>query len=132
MQVNCYRCRHSQGAKGAVRLQPKGQCSRMFLRRRGTRGQERLSAYEAGTSSFVLVTWNRINPPSRLRKAGIIARCADGMTGRGCGKKRRPFRNGTDRSCKITPPCKWADFLRVMDDEIARRTFTGGKANEHG
>jgi hypothetical protein len=124
MKVNCCRCRHHQGAKDAERLWPKGQCSRLFLHRRGTHGQERLPAYKAGTSSFVLEKWNMISPPSRhFPVAGVTARCADGVWGKGYRKKRMPSCNGADRSCDITPPCKWADFRLVMGDEIACRTF---------
>jgi hypothetical protein len=48
------------------------------------------------------------------------------VAGRGCWKKRMPFCNGTDRDCNIVPPCKRADFRRVVRDERTRRTFTGG------
>lgn len=79
-----------------------------------------------GTNSFVSSERNMVNPSSRLSEAGGIARCAAGMPGRGCWKKRMPFCNGTDRSCNITPPCKRADFQPVMRDERTGRTFTGG------
>jgi hypothetical protein len=69
-----------------------------------------------------------VNPTFRLTvKAGESARNADGMAGRGCWKKRRLFCNGMDRSWNRTPLCKQADFQRVVRDEIAGRTFTGGK-----
>jgi hypothetical protein len=79
-----------------------------------------------GTKSFVSSYRNVVNPPFRLPEAGVIARCAAGMSGRGCWKKRTPFCNGTDRGCNIAPPCKRADFQLVMRDERTNRTFTGG------
>lgn len=120
--MNCYRCRHSQGAKDAVRLQSKGQRSRMFLHRRGAHGQDRLPAYKAGTSSFVLIVWNMISPSSRPHGAGVTARCAIGMPGMGDRRKRMPPCNGADRGCNIALPCKWADFRLVINDESARGT----------
>jgi hypothetical protein len=87
----------------------------------------RLPACKAGTNSFVSSQRNRINPASRLdREAGATARCADGMTGKGCWRKRRPSGNRADRSCNITPLRKQADFQPVVRDEITHRTFTGG------
>lgn len=79
-----------------------------------------------GANSVVSSERNMVNPSSRLTEAGDIARCAAGMPGRGCWKKRMPFCNGTDRSCNITPPCKRADFQPVTRDERTGRTYTGG------
>ena len=81
---------------------------------------------KTGTNSFVSSERNMVNPASRLVEAGVIARCAVEVADRGCWIKRRPFCNGADRSCNITPPCKWADFQPVIRDERTRRTFTGG------
>ena len=81
---------------------------------------------KTGTNSFVSSERNMVNPSSRLVEAGVIARCAAGMPGRGCWKKPRPFYNGTDRSWNIAPPCKRADFQPVMRDEKTGKTFVGG------
>jgi len=81
---------------------------------------------ETGTNSFVSSERNRINPSSRLVEAGVIARCAAGMPGRGCWKKQMSFCNETNRGCNIAPPCKRADFQPVMRDEKTGKTFVGG------
>jgi hypothetical protein len=81
---------------------------------------------ETGTNSFVSSERNRINPSSRLVEAGVIARCAAGMPGRGCWKKRTSFCNETNRGCNIAPPCRRADFQPVMRDERTGKTFVGG------
>jgi hypothetical protein len=82
---------------------------------------------ETGANSSMLLERNTVNPTSRLiGEAGVIARCAVEVADRGCWIKRRPFCNGADRSCNITPPCKRADFQPVIRDERTRRTFTGG------
>jgi hypothetical protein len=79
----------------------------------------------AGAKSFMSSQLNIANPTFRLPvKAGASARNVDGMAGRGCWKKRKPFCNGTDRS--IAPPRKQADFQRVVTDERTGRTFAGG------
>jgi hypothetical protein len=51
-----------------------------------------------GTNSFVSSERNRINPSSRLIEAGVIARCAAGVPGRGCWKKRTSKRIGAATS----------------------------------
>ena len=79
-----------------------------------------------GTNSFVSSERNRINPSSRLVEAGVIARCAAGMPGRGCWKKQMSFCNETNRGCNIALPCKRADFQPVMRDEKTGKTFVGG------
>jgi hypothetical protein len=81
---------------------------------------------ETGTNSFVSSEPNRINPSSRLVEAGVIARYAAGMPGRGCWKKRTSFCNETNRGCNIAPPCRRADFQPVMRDERTGKTFVGG------
>ena len=87
----------------------------------------RTAGEETGTNSFMLLERNTVNPTFRPGfGAGASARNADGMAGRGCWKKRRPFCNGADRSCDITPPRKRADFQRVVRDETTGRTFAGG------
>jgi hypothetical protein len=126
-QVNCQRHRKIQRAKDADRLKPNGNAARCSNRVSGAHGQKQAAGVEAGAKSFVSWQPNIVNPTSRLRvKAGVSARNAHGMAGRGCRRKRRPFCNGTDRSCNITPPRKRADFQRVVRDETADRTFTGG------
>jgi hypothetical protein len=66
---------------------------------------------------------NRINPASRLTvEAGVIARCAVEVTGRGCWKKQRPLCNGADRKRQLLCD-KQADFQLVMKDEKAGRTI---------
>jgi hypothetical protein len=103
--------------------------SRLFHRKLGTRGHSRLPVWKAGINSFVSLETNIVNPTFRPGSgAGASARNAEGMAGRGCWKKRRPFCNGADRGCNITPPCKRADFQRVVRDERTRRTFTGGNS----
>jgi hypothetical protein len=59
-------------------------------------------------------------------EAGVAARNAAGMAGRGCWKKQMLFCKGTDRGRNIASPCKRADFQRVVRDETANRTFAGG------
>jgi hypothetical protein len=127
--VNCRRHRKLRRAKDADRLQPKGNAASVLPSViRGTR-TIKAAGVEAGANSFVSPQSNIVNPTFRLhRKAGISARRTDGMTGKGCWKKRMPFCNGTDRSCNRTPPCKRADFQRVVDDEKAGRTCTGGNS----
>jgi len=101
--------------------------SRLFRCTFGTHGHSRLPVWTAGANSFVSLELNIINPTFRLRvKAGASARNADGMAGMGCWRKRRPFCNGADRDCNIVPPCKRADFQRVVRDEKTRRTCAGG------
>jgi hypothetical protein len=69
------------------------------------------------------------NPTFRRQvAAGASARNAMGLAGVGCWKKLRPLCNGTDRSGNITLPRKRADFQRVVRDERAGRTFTGGNS----
>jgi len=129
-QVNCCGCRYSREAKDAVRLQPNRQCSQMLLQKCGAHGYKRLSAWKAGTSSFALLIRNRINPIFRPHRAGASARNADGIAGKGYGKKRTLPCNRADRS--DAPPRKWADFSCVVDDEKAGKIYAGGKANERG
>jgi len=87
----------------------------------------RLPACKAGASSFVSSQRNRINPAFRLdREAGVTARCADGVTGRGCWRKQMPSCNGADRGGSIAPLRKQADFQQVVRDKRTRRTFMGG------
>lgn len=93
----------------------------------GTRTQM-TAGVRTGAKSFVSSYRNVINPPFRLPEAGVIARCAVGMSGRGCWRKRKPFGNGTDRGCNIALPCKRADFQPVMRGERTRKTFTGGNS----
>ena len=126
-QVNCHRHRKIQRAKDADRLKPNGNAARVLQPCKRSTRTKPAAGVEAGADSFMSLQPNIANPTSRLRvKAGASARNADGMAGRGCWRKQRPFCNGTDRSCNITPPCKRADFQRVVRDERAGRTFTGG------
>jgi hypothetical protein len=125
-QVNCQRHRKIRRAKDADRLQPKGAQPVVPPCCRNARTKQ-AAGVEAGANSFVSWSPNIVNPTFRLRvKAGVSARAADGMAGRGCWKKRTPFCNGADRSWNITPPRKRADFQRVVRDERAGRTFPGG------
>ena len=126
-QVNCHRHRKIQRAKDADRLKPNGNAVSVLQPCKRSTRTKPAAGVEAGANSSMSWQPNIVNPTSRLRvKAGASARTTDGMAGRGCWRKRRPFCNGTDRSCNITPPCKRADFQRVVRDEIAGRTFTGG------
>jgi len=126
-QVNCHRHRKIRRAKDADRLEPNGNAARGLQPCKRSPRTKQAAGVEAGAKSFVSLQPNIANPTFRLRvKAGASARAADGMAGRGCWRKRRSFCNGTDRSCNITPPRKRADFQRVVHDEIAGRTFTGG------
>ena len=59
---------------------------------------------ETGANSFVSSERNMVNPSSRLAEAGVTAKCAAGMPGRGCWEKPRPLCNGTDRSGCSMPP----------------------------
>ncbi len=86
----------------------------------------RLPVYEARTKSFVSFKQNRINPTSCRIPAGVIARCAVEVAGKGGWRKRTPLCNGADRGLNITPLRKQADFQLVVDDEKTSRTFAGG------
>jgi len=126
-QVNCHRHRKIQRAKDADRLEPNGNVARVLQPCKRSTRTKQATGVEAGAKSFLSLQPNIVNPTFRLRvKAGASARKADGMAGRGCWRKRRPFCNGTDRSCKITPPCKRADFHLVVRDEKTGRTCAGG------
>ena len=126
-QVNCFRHRNNQQAKDAVRLGPKWQRSRRLRLAAEAHGHSRLPVYQTGANSFVSLQSNLVNPPSRpAHGAGASARNAEGVSGKGSWKKRMPLCNRADRSCNITPPCKRADFQRVIRDENTRGTFTGG------
>jgi hypothetical protein len=126
-QVNCQRHRKIQRAKDADRLEPNGNAAEVLQPCKRSTRTKPAAGVEAGAKSFVSWQPNIANPTSRLRvKAGASARNADGMAGRGCWKKRRPLCNGADRGCNMTPPCKRADFQRVVRDERTGRTFTGG------
>ena len=92
-------------------------------------GQSRLPVQKAGANPLVSVQLNMVNPmlrPDLGVRAGGSARNADGVVGRGCWKKRMPLGNRVDRGGRIASPRKRADFRRVVNDEIADRTFTGG------
>jgi len=126
-QVNCQRHRKIQRAKDADRLKPNGNAASVLQPCKRSTRTKPAAGVEAGANSFMSSQPNIINPTFRLPvEAGASVRNADGMAGRGCWKKPMPFDNGTDRSCNITPPCKRADFQRVVRDEIAGRTFAGG------
>jgi hypothetical protein len=126
-QVNCQRHRKIQRAKDADRLKPNGNAARVLQPCKRSTRTKQAAGVEAGADSFMSSQSNIANPTSRLLlKAGASARNTYGMAGRRCWRKPRPFCNGTDRSCNITPPCKRADFQRVVRDETAGRTFTRG------
>jgi hypothetical protein len=126
-QVNCRRHRKLQRAKDADRLKPNGNAARVLQPCKRSTRTKQAAGVEAGADSFMSSQPNIVNPTFRLPvEAGASARNADGMAGRGGWRKQRPFSNGTDRSCNMTPPCKRADFQRVVRDETAGRTFAGG------
>ena len=54
----------------------------------------RTAGVEAGTNSSMLLERNTVNLIFRLSEAGLVARPAVGMAGRGNWKKQRPFCNG--------------------------------------
>ena len=124
MQVNCRRHRKWRRAKDTDRLRPKRdavRCASVSMAHTDTK----TAGAKAGANSSMSSPSNIANPTFRLPvKAGASARNADGMAGRGCWKKQTPFCNGADRS--FAPPRKRADFQRVVRDETAGRTFTGG------
>ncbi len=127
-QVNCPRHRNIRRAKDADRLQPNGNAASVLQPCKRSTRTKQAAGVEAGANSSVSWQPNIVNPTGRLWvEAGASARNADGMAGRGCWSKQRPFCNGTDRSGNLTPPCKRADFQRVVRDETAGRTFAGGK-----
>lgn len=82
--------------------------------------------WKQGLTHHGFVDRKMLNPPFRLIEASNAARIADGMSGRGCWRKRMPSCNGTDRGWNITSPRKRADFQRVVRHEIAGRTNEGG------
>jgi hypothetical protein len=128
MKVNCYRCRHSQGAKGAVRLQPKGNAAGCFnagVKHMDTNGC-RHKRQEPPHSCCSYGTGKTRH--FALSRAGILVRGADEVPGMGVWRKPKPLGNRVDRSCNITPPRKRADFQMVRNYENARRTFSRRKS----
>ena len=126
-QVNCPGHRKIQRAKDADRLKPNGNAARVLQPCKRSTRTTTAAGVEAGAKSSMSVQPNIVNPTSRpVGGAGVIARCAVEMAGRGSWSKRRPFCNGTDRSWNRIPPCKRADFQPVVRDETAGRTFMGG------
>jgi len=91
----------------------------------GTR-TSKTAGEETGTNAFVLLERNTVNPTTRLVEAGVAAKRADELAGRGCWKKPRSSGNRANRGCNITLPRKRADFQRVVRDETTGRTFAGG------
>lgn len=71
---------------------------------------------------------NTVNPAFRLTEAGVTARCAEGMPGRGRWKKRKPLCNGADKGRQMPLPRKRADFQLVVGYEKTGGTFTGGNS----
>jgi len=125
-QVNCHRHRKIQRAKDADRLKPNGNAASVLQPCKRSTRTKPAAGVEAGANSSMSWPPNIVNPTFRLPvEAGASARNAQGMAGSGCWRKQRPFCNGTDRDCNIVPPCKRADFQRVVRDETAGRTFTG-------
>ena len=88
----------------------------------------RTAGVKAGTNSSMLLERNTVNLTFRPGEAGVVARPAVGMTGRGNWNKPRPSCNGVDRSGNTTLPRKRADFQWVVHYETAGRTFTGGNS----
>ena len=124
-QVNCRSYRHIPRAKDADRLQPKWQRSRLLPGSRSTRTFQAAGG-EAGATSSVSSDSNMVNLTPRLhRKAGLSARRAVEVAGKGCWKKQMPPCNRTDRS-QDAPPRKRADFQQVVDHERAGKTASGG------
>ncbi len=124
-QVNCCSYRQFQRAKDADRLSPKTATQSVVLRK-AEHADTTAAGGEAGAKSSVSSDANMVNLPPRLHgKAGRSARRAVGVAGRGCWRKRRPPCNRADRS-QDAPPRKRAHFQRVMADERAGRTTTGG------
>lgn len=129
MKVNCYRHRHTQGAKDADRLWPKLAMQSVVPSDAWDTRTYQTAGVNAGANSFMSSVFNIVNPtPCPGFGAGTSARKADGVAGRGGWRKRRPFCNGADRDCNIIPPCKRADFQLVVNDEKTRRTFIGGNS----
>ena len=52
----------------------------------GTR-TSKTAGEETGTNAFVLLERNTVNPTTRLVEAGVAAKRADELAGRGCWKK---------------------------------------------
>ena len=69
---------------------------------------------------------NTVNPVFRLTEAGVTARFAEGMPGRGSWKKRKPLCNGADTGCNMLRLRKRADFQQVVSYEKTGGTFIGG------
>ena len=126
-QVNCSGHRKIQRAKDADRLKPKGNAASVLQPYDWSTRTTTAAGVKAGAKSFMSWQSNIATLTFRLPvEAGVAARNADGMAGRGCWKKQRPFCNGTDRGSNIALPCKRAYFQRVVRDETAGRTFMGG------
>jgi hypothetical protein len=113
-------------AKDADRLKPNGNAVGCSTCVHGTRGQKQTVGVKAGTNSLMLLERNTVNLTFRPSGAGVVARPADGMAGRGSWNKRTLSGNRADRSCNITPLRKQADFQQVVRHETASRTFIGG------
>ena len=125
-QVNCRRHRHLQEPKTLTGSDQNGMQSGAPFQVWGHTDARRLPVYRAGAYSFVSSQSNTVNPALRLLEAGVPARGAVAMAGRGSWRKQRPSCNGADRSCNMIPPCKRADFQQVVRYERTGRTYIGG------
>src|SRR5271170_2743769 len=70
-------------AKDADRLKPNGNAVGCSTCVHGTRGQKQTAGVKAGTNSLMLLERNTASLTFRLSEAGVVARPADGMAGRG-------------------------------------------------
>ena len=113
-------------AKDADRLKPNGNAVGCSTCVHGTRGQKQTAGVKAGTNSLMLLERNTVSLTFRPLGAGVVARLAAGVAGRGSWNKRTPSGNRADRNCNITPLRKQADFQQVVRHETAGRTFAGG------
>jgi hypothetical protein len=126
--VNCQSIVTIDKPKTLIRLEPKGNAVGC-LAAPARHTNMKAAGVKAGANSFMSLESNVVNPTFRSGGsigAGASARNAVGMVGRGDWRKRRPFCNGTDRSCNMTLPRKRADFQMVVHDEKTSKTFTGG------
>lgn len=125
IDVNCYRHRYFCEPKTLTGSNQNGKQPGVPSGWWNTR-TERLPVYKAGAKSSVSLQSNTVNPAFRLSEAGVTARCADEIPGRGGWKKQKPLCNGANKRCDIPQPRKRADFQLVVGYEKAGGTFAGG------
>lgn len=126
--VNCLGTVTPNKPKALIGLSQKATPSVAPPHGRSTR-THRTAGVLTGANSFVSLLSNLVSPTSRPKLwAGVSARTAVGVPGKGNWKKQMPLRNRVDRSRLMTLLRKRADFQSVMRGERTGITFEGGNS----